>query len=159
MACDGDIDPREVDLIKKLSNEKNLFGNINISSNLDSLLNEINEKGHLFLKEYLSVLKDANLTDKEQLQIITVSIDTINADDIVEYSEIKFFKLLKSKLSISNDKILETLPEIEEYLEEDIISDSFLSRLKTDFFAEFSLPKFEPLHKLDDDILNKLQNN
>jgi len=156
MACDGHIDEKEVALIKSLSNEKKIFGDIDIVAQLDSLLNEINADGTQFLKNYFNELKAATLSQKDELNIIRVAIDTINSDDIVEYSEIKFFKIIRSNLKLSNDSILEELPEIEEYLEQDIISNSYLSRLQDDFFDAHTLPTFEPIHQLNDKLLKNL---
>ena len=54
MACDGDIAPEEVQLIQDLANKDKLFGNIDIYQELDSLCQEVNVKGKIFLKEYFS---------------------------------------------------------------------------------------------------------
>ena len=157
MACDGDIDQREVELIKTLANETKLFGEVNINNQLNALLEEINQKGHQFLKDYFKELNSIDLSKEEELKVIRVSLDTINADDVIEYSEIKFFKIIRSKLHIANEDILEEFPDIEEYLEQDIISHSYLSSLQDDFFDSHQLPVFEPIHKLDDDVLRDIE--
>ena len=41
MACDGDIDKREVVLIKTMHQEKKIFGEIDINQELENLLLEI----------------------------------------------------------------------------------------------------------------------
>ena len=150
MACDGDIDKREVKLIKKLSAETKVFGEIEINNELDNLVKTINEKGFQFLRDYFKELTNVKLTEEEELKIIEVALDTIKADEKIEYSEIKFFKVIRSKLSISNDKILEKHPDFEEYLEQDIISDSYLARLENDFFNTNSLPQFDASAIIDE---------
>ena len=150
MACDGYIDKREVKLIKQMSNEKQEFGDIDINTQLDSLLHLINKDGHQFLKDYFSELTSTELTEDEELKIIEIAIHTIKADDEVEYSEIKFFKVIRSKLKISDDEILKFHPDFEEYLEQDIISDSYLSRLQNDFFNTHTITEFELIHPLDE---------
>lgn len=155
MACDGDIDDREVELIKKLANDKKVFGDIDINTELKQLLNEINENGHQFLKGFFGELTAANLSEGDELKIVDVSITTINADEIIEYSEIKFFKIIRSKLKVENERILERFPEIEEYLEQDIISKSYLARLQDDFFTTQAIPKFEMIKTFDASILKK----
>ena len=75
--------------------------------------------------------------------MVEVAIDTIKADNKVEYSEIKFFKVIRSKLKIDNESILEKHPDFEDYLEQDIISDSYLSRLQDDFFDTHISNEFE----------------
>jgi len=159
MACDGDIDKREVKLIKQLSNNTKVFGEIDINKELDKLLLSINKDGQQFLKDYFSELTSTELSEDEELKIIEVAINTIKADEKIEYSEIKFFKVIRSKLSIADEKILNQHPDFEEYLEQDIISDSYLARLQNDFFDTTVLPKFESLNLLDSDIIESIKKN
>ena len=153
MACDGHIDDREIKLIQTLSEEKKLFGNLDSKLEMQSLIADINEHGHAFLRTYLLDLEQTSLSEEEELKLITVSIDVIKADDELEYSEIKFFKMIRSKLSIKDEKILDSFPEYEEYLEEDVISDTYLTTLQTDFFENFKTPQFELLPNIEDDLI------
>jgi len=157
MACDGDIDKREVKLIKQLQKERKTFGEIDINTELDTLLLAINKDGHQFLKGYFNELTTTELTEANELKLIEVAIDTIKADDKVEYSEIKFFKVIRSKLKIDNEPILEKHPDFEDYLEQDIITDSYLSRLQDDFFDTHISNEFELISKIDDDIFDNLK--
>ena len=157
MACDGDIDKREIKLIKRLQQEKNTFGDIDINTEMDQLLFAINKDGHQFMKDYFDELTTTELTESNELNLIEVAIDTIKADEKVEYSEIKFFKVIRSKLKIDNEPILEKHPDFEDYLEQDIITDSYLSRLQDDFFDTHISNEFELISEIDDDILNSLK--
>jgi uncharacterized tellurite resistance protein B-like protein len=157
MACDGDIDKREVKLIKKLHKENKTFGEIDLNTELDTLLLAINKDGHQFLKNYFSELTNFELSEANELKLIEVAIDTIKADDKVEYSEIKFFKVIRSKLKIEDEPILEKHPDFEDYLEQDIISESYLSRLQEDFFDTHISNEFELISEIDDDILKNLK--
>jgi hypothetical protein len=159
MACDGGIDKREVVLIKTMHQQKKIFGEININQELDNLLSEINRDGHKFLRSYFNELTSTELTEQDELKLIEVAINTIKADDKVEYSEIKFFKVIRSKLKIGNDLILEIHPDFEEYLEQDIISESYLARLQDDFFDTQILPVFELISTIDDDIFKTIDKN
>ncbi|MCK9450285.1 MAG: TerB family tellurite resistance protein [Bacteroidales bacterium] len=154
MACDGDIDKREIKLIKQLQKEHKTFGEIDINAELDTLLLAINKDGHQFLKRYFNELTTTELTEADELKLIKVAIDTIKADEKVEYSEIKFFKVIRSKLKINNEPILEKHPDFEDYLEQDIITDSYLSRLQDDFFDTHISNEFELISEIDDDIFD-----
>jgi len=156
MACDGDIDKREVVLIKTMHQHKKIFGEIDINQELDNLLLEINRDGHKFLRSYFNELTSSELTEQNELKLIEAAIDTIKADDKVEYSEIKFFKVIRSKLKIDNEPILAIHPDFEEYLEQDIISESYLARLQDDFFDTQTLPEFELISSIDDETLKNL---
>ena len=114
MACDGDIAQEEVDLIKKLDKEEHLFGDIKIDVELETLLKEINEQGKSFLKIYLDMVKEYQLNEEDSLCILDVAVKTIKADNIIKYSEIKFFKVIKANLSVSDQTILENVEGIDD---------------------------------------------
>jgi len=47
-------------------------------------------------------------------------------------------------------------PDFEDYLEQDIISESYLARLQDDFFDTNTLSEFKLINDIDDDILKNL---
>ncbi|WP_458625984.1 hypothetical protein [Winogradskyella sp. PC D3.3] len=157
MACDGDIDKREVKLIKRLHKEKMTFGEIDINSEMEKLLIAINRGGQQFLKDYFNQLTTSVLSEANELKLIEVAIDTIKADDVIEYSEIKFFKVIRSKLKIGNQPILDKHPDFEDYLEQDIISVSYLSRLQEDFFDTHISNEFELISEIDSETLDSFK--
>jgi hypothetical protein len=156
MACDGDIDKRELVLIKKIHQDTKIFGEIDINQELENLLLEINRDGHKFLKNYLNDLSSSELKEQDELKLIEVAIGTIKADDKVEYSEIKFFKVIRSNLKIENEPILAKHPDFEDYLEQDIISELYLARLQNDFFDTNTLPELKLINEINDNILKDL---
>ena len=145
MSCDGDIVTEEVCVIKQMAREKHLFGDIDIDKELDNLVSEINLKGKGFLKEYLQSLADGELTEEQELKVADVAVQTIRADDRIEYSEIKFFKVLRSNLkNVSDEKLLEKIDGIDEnYLAQDIRADYL--QMYDDYFNAIELPIFEIL--------------
>lgn len=142
MSCDGDIASEEVDLIKQMANEKHLFGDVDIEKELDELVKEINLKGKGFLKQYLISLAEETLTEEQELQIADVAVHTIRIDNRVEYSEIKFFKVLRSNLkNVSDETLLEKIDGIDEnYLSQDIQADYL--QMYDDYFNTIELPRF-----------------
>ena len=143
MSCDGDIAKEEVDLIKQMAQEKHIFGDIDIDKELDRLVNEINLKGKGFLKQYLTSLTEASLTEEQELKVADVAVQTIRADNVIRYSEIKFFKVLRSNLKVVSDEaLLEKIDGIDEnYLAQDIRADYL--QIYDDYFNTIELPKFE----------------
>jgi len=149
MASDGDIDPSEVKLIMALEQNEQLFGFENIENELNRLVQDINKDGYAFLREYLESLSQASLTEEQQIEIVKTSVKTIKADNDEKYSEIKFFKIIRSKLSVADETLLAALPEFEnleeDYLQKDIISESYLEKLTADYFDKYDIPEFEPI--------------
>ncbi len=143
MAADGNIDKREIALIKSLCEKSPLFENFDFQSEINLLVNKINTSGKAFIQHYFDLLKTAELSEQEELTLIDFAIQTINADEQVEYSEIKFFKNIRHRLRVSDEKILERFPDIEQFLEEDIITDSFLDKITSQYFEATELPQFD----------------
>lgn len=92
MACDGEIAKEEIELVKYLSSEYDIFSEVEIETCLNKWISSINENGALFLKEFLNELSEANLSASEQMLVVDFAIRTIEADKRIEYSEIKFKK-------------------------------------------------------------------
>ncbi len=143
MAADGSIDKREIALINSMCDTSPLFKDFIFHEEINRLVNKINTDGKAFIQYYLDLLKQAQLTEQEELTLIEFAIQTINADEQVEYSEIKFFKNIRHRLKVSDDKILERFPDIEQYLEEDIVTEGFLDKITSQYFATTELPQFE----------------
>jgi uncharacterized tellurite resistance protein B-like protein len=142
MACDGDIASEEVELIKKIATEKHLFGDIDIDKELKKLVEEINTQGKSFLKQYLCKLAEQDMTEEEELKVADVAVQTIRADNVIQYSEIKFFKVLRSNLKLVTDEtLLEKIDGIDEnYLAQDIQADYL--QIYDDYFNTIELHEF-----------------
>ena len=146
IASDGNIDKREIAIIKSLFEDSAYFENTDFQDEMNQLIKKINEKGTDFFHDYLILLEEATLTEDEELTIIDYALQTINSDDMVEYSEIKFFKNIRHRLRASNEIILAKFPEIEMYLENDIITESLLDRITKQYFEIADLPHFEAIN-------------
>lgn len=120
MACDGEIANEEINLVKSLAEKTTLFEGVDVESVLNSFIQEINKKGKLFLVEYLAEVKTAEFAKTEELALLDLAFKTINSDNIIEYTEVKFFKKIRTRLNITDDEILEIYPEMEDFIQPDI---------------------------------------
>lgn len=125
-ACDNDISSREIALVKNWSEKSKFFSDINVESKLNEYVEAINKYGKRFIEDFLILLKTNEFTSEQQLEIIRIAIGIIEADGQILYSEVKFFKKLRSCLSISDDAILEIMPDKEDYLLPDIKTSEFV---------------------------------
>lgn len=116
MACDGDIASEEIDLVKTIAIQTSLFEGLEVEDMLNAYVSAMNQNGVRFLSQYLQELSLFELTDEEALQIIRLSIMMIEADNRIEYSEVKFFKKIRSRLSLSDEQILAQHPDKEDFL-------------------------------------------
>lgn len=120
IACDGDIAKEEIALVQKMVSEDETFDGIDVKSLLDKWITDINENGTSFLRTYLSELADSNLTEQEQLTITDLAIKAIEANNRIEYSEVKFFKKIRVRLTVNDDAILKQHPDKEDFLLPDL---------------------------------------
>ena len=145
MACDGEIAHEEVETIKQMAIDKHAFGNLNIENELQQMVSAINTKGKGFLKQYLLTIDGCDFTKEEECSILQVALDTIVSDNDIRYSEVKFFKVLRSNLKhLSDEEILEKVKGIDE---------SFLAQDIKQSYAELFESYFENI-ELNEMIIN-----
>lgn len=75
------------------------------------------------------------------MKVADIAVQTIRADNVIQYSEIKFFKVLRSNLKVVSDEaLLEKIDGIDEnYLAQDIRAD-YLQRYD-DYFNTIEIPQ------------------
>ena len=120
-ACDGEIAPEEIAALKSIATNMDIFKTIDVERELNQMIESLNEKGAEFLMEYVDSICEMNLSEEEQLLVVKLAIDIIEADNEILYSEVKFFKRIRRNLSISDELILSKFSDKEDYLLPDII--------------------------------------
>lgn len=124
MACDGEIANKEIESIKQyIAENPNIFQGIDAEKLLNDYISEINSCGKAFLQNYIKELSNVTLSEEEQMAIIKLAISIIESDNMIEYSEVAFFKKIRFKLPVSDERIIAELPDKKEYLMPDIIED------------------------------------
>lgn len=155
MSCDGDVASEEIEQIKNLAKDRHFFGDVDVDKELSRLVNEIKLEGAEFLKKYLKTLSEQTLTEDEELKVANVAVQTIQADCVVKYSEIKFFKVLRSNLKIVKDERLQNeIDNIDDnYFSQDICSDYL--QMYDDYFNSIDLAELN----MAEYVSNPLQDN
>jgi len=155
-ASNGTIEPQEITKIKELCEKSILFKDFDFQGEINLLVNKINTRGKEFISYYFDLIKNSTLTEQEELTLIDFAIQTIRADNETDYAEIKFFKNIRHRLKICDENILAVFPDIEQFLEEDIITDSFLDKITSQYLESAELPLFE-LISIDTSSLDNLK--
>ncbi len=153
MASDGNIDKKEVTLIKKLCEKSPVFKDFDFKKEINGLVNKLNANGKDFINYYFSLLKDADLSLEEELALVEFAVETIKADEQIEYSEIKFFKAIRHNLKLSDENILDKHDDIEFWLEDDISTVSNIDKLINQYLEVANLPQFELISSNDIEML------
>lgn len=120
MACDGEIADEEIALIKEHIEKSDLYEGIEVEKTLNGWIKQINEEGRTFLIKYQRELAATELSEEQELLIVRLAVEMIEADNIIQYSEVKFFKKIRVLLSLSDAAILTEHPDKEDWLLPDI---------------------------------------
>ena len=140
IACDGDIATEEVDMVKDLCAKDNIFHDVDSEKYLNSWITEINEQGGVFLQTYLKEINSVELNKQEQLLLISLAFKAIEADNCIKYAEVKFFKKIRSRLTISDEAILAEHPNKEDFLLPDINITEIPQWDDSTHFSQISIP-------------------
>jgi uncharacterized tellurite resistance protein B-like protein len=120
MACDGDIASEEVQVLRELIANTDLFKELDVEVVLKKYVDSINQDGVSFLNNYLRDIAEDALSKEEQMCLVDLAFKTIEADKRIEYSEVKFFKKIRVRLSLTDEEILAKYPDKEDFLLPDI---------------------------------------
>lgn len=160
MTCDGHIDTAEITSIMKMAQNKYLFGTIDIEQELENMLERINLRGTDYLKDYFRKVHRAELTEKEQISIIQIAVDIIYADMEVRESEVKFLRVLRTMLNISDSLILTNFPQLaKDFVWEDEFTEDYIKELYQNYFKHQVMPSFIVNDVLDisQNVLNEIK--
>lgn len=140
IACDGDIATEEVNMVRELCSKDNVFSSLDSEKYFNSWITEINEQGGIFLQSYLKEINSVELNEKEQLLLVSLAIKAIEIDNRIEYAEVKFFKKIRSRLTISDEAILAEHPDKEDFLLPDINIEEIPQWDNNTHFSQISIP-------------------
>jgi hypothetical protein len=149
MACDGDIDDREAAEIKLMDKKANYFADIDLSNELEQLINDFNANGVGIIEKLFEEIAQTDFNPIQELLILEVAIRIIYADNIVDENEIKFFKFLRSKLKIANSVISDRFGDISNVydLKQNSEFNTDIINQKPDI--SFNLPDITELTRID----------
>jgi hypothetical protein len=112
MACDGSIDQMEIQEMKKIDSNTTYFSDIDLSDELNNLINGLKDKNIKIVKSLFNSLRENTLLITQELLILEISMRIINADKIIDDNEVRFFNLIRSKLDLGDQIIHERFGKI-----------------------------------------------
>lgn len=131
MACDGEIDAPEIDCIQQVFANNDLIKKESLPVLLNELRDKLNLDSKAFFNTLFAELSNAVLSESDELELIDFAIKIIEADNIIDYNEVKLLKKIRSYLNISDKVLLNAMPDKEDYIASDVVNN-------LDFFADFN---------------------
>lgn len=105
MGCDGDIDNLEIEEMKSIDKNTSFFSDIDLSQELEALIQEYKSKGVLLVSELFEELSKIDLNSIQELIILEVALRLINADGKQDENEKRFAQHLRAHLKVHDEEI------------------------------------------------------
>ena len=151
MSCDGEIDDREIEELKLIDTKTTYFKDTDLSEELSAMISAIRLKGQRVINDLFTMLMDADLTTVQELLILEVALRIINADEKIEENEKWFFRILRSKLRVHNEIIIDRFGQIGLLFDKDFKTNITDRDKLVEVSYKFELPEFVNLEKIDFD--------
>lgn len=135
MACDGNIAESEVTTLYSMSEEFEELREIEIKKYVSDLVKILNDKGDAFIRKYLRDLSKTDFSANQKNVLVKVALETMKADNVVEYNEVRLFKLITKRLDLDRVIMKKQFPNDVEYFQDDILVEK-LTEIPS-FFKDF----------------------
>ena len=113
ISCDGNIDDREIEALKKIEKKSPYFSSEDLSINLENSLKKCSTDIIKFQKSLFSKIDKVNLNLLQELTLMEISLRIISADEIELDAEKKFILNLRKCLNISDLILYQRFGKIE----------------------------------------------
>lgn len=149
MACDGDIDEREIDELKIMNEKTSFFESIDLSEELIQLVEDFKNKGTKVIEELFVRLRENVLNPIQELIVLEVALRIINADNRHDENEIKFIHLLRSKLELHDETIIDRFGELDILYTNEYSKNIVAGKSEHEFAENLKLPEMSELIQVD----------
>ena len=112
IACDGDIDDREIEALKNIEKNTPYFSGVDLSTKPESSLKKCLENLEDFQNNIFKKLNSAKLNIIQELMILEISMRIISADEIELEIEKEYINNLRGYLEIDDFLIAERFGDI-----------------------------------------------
>ncbi|MDR1793457.1 MAG: TerB family tellurite resistance protein [Bacteroidales bacterium] len=137
MVSDGVIAEEEIAVVKSICQNNEHLKDLDYGEIIKKFSEEVKKQGKKYIQGVLQEIQNQNFTQQEQLDLIEVAIMMIKADEQIEYSEVKFFKTIRYRLSIDDETVIDKLSpkidDVELFLGQDIKS---IEQITNEYFNE-----------------------
>jgi len=155
MACDGQIDEREINEMKYMDKQTSYFDDIDLSSELGLLLSDLKQNGKQIVDKLFNDIKSANLNLVQELLMLEVALRIIYSDKRIDENEVRFLKLLRSKLLVYDEVIMDRFGTVELLFDKKYFSVFRDKDEQKDLINRIKLPELPELDKIDFSKLNQ----
>ena len=156
MACDFDIDEREIRELKYIDTSTTYFKDIDLSRQLDSFLSNIKGREAETIDELVEKIKSASMSPVEELLVMEIVLRLIYADLRIDEKEIEFLTSIRLALSISDEIIADRFGKIDFLIkEQQLVKPADKKVVKKHDFGSTDMDRLENIYSEIDDKKKK----
>lgn len=149
MACDGHIHDKEIAELKVMDKRTSFFEAIDLSDELSQLIDDFKGKGAKVVEELFISLRETKLNPIQELIVLEVALRIINADEEHDENEIRFLHLLRSKLELHDQTIIDRFGELDILHTNEYSRNIVVGKSAKEFADSINLPEFADIVKID----------
>jgi len=149
MACDGHLDEREIAEIRSMNKLSSYFKGIDLSVELEDLLKELKVKGKQIVDDLFESLIKYDLSIVQELLVLEIAFRIQNADEILHENEIRFIKVLRSKLKLQDQIIKDRFGVIDYLFDKDYSVIIQKEDLGNNYYDFISIPEIKKIEEID----------
>jgi hypothetical protein len=112
IACDGDIDDKEIKVLHEIEKKSSYFSALDLSETLNKSLKECSSDLIIFKNKVFETLETNTLNIVQELTALEISLRIIAADEIEEEREKDFINDLRSHLKLEDFLIAQRFGDI-----------------------------------------------
>jgi len=113
VACDYDIDEREIRELRNIDKSTTYFKDIDLSKQLDNFLANFKGNEAEIINGLIEKIRDVSMSPVEELLVMEIVLRLIYADLRIDEKEIDFLKSIRLALSISDEIMTDRFGEID----------------------------------------------
>jgi len=149
MACDGKIQPEEVEELKIMDKKTSYFEDVDLSKELEHLVAQFSSKGKKTIEELFEQLKDVELNTVQELLLLEVAMRIAYADDDFDPNEEKFIRFLRSKLKVHDETILDRFGKVDFLFDQDYRNEIIAEGPQANLLDSIIIPQIKELVSID----------
>lgn len=105
IACDGQVDEREVRELKYLAKSTTYFKGVDLTRKLDRFVESFKDNPEETIENIISQLKDSFLNPVEEMLVLEIVLRLVYSDTRIDEKEIAFIKSIRESLTLDDDII------------------------------------------------------
>jgi hypothetical protein len=118
VACDYDIDEREIRELRNIDKSTTYFKDIDLSKQLDNFLAVFKGNEAETINVLVEKIRDTSMSPVEELLVMEIVLRLIYADLRIDEKEIDFLKSIRLALSMSDEIMIDRFGEIDILIKE-----------------------------------------